>query len=245
MHIRTTLLTATMLTAVSSVALAQGYQHPKGFYVGAALGANFLTDSDLSGKGINGSAEFNIGPVGLLSAGYGFGNGLRSEIELGGRTNGVDKLNGNAVTQSDGRVNAYSAMLNLLYDINTGTAFTPYIGGGIGWAFLDVNDAKRINGFSVDDSDNRFAYQGIVGVAYSLSPQWKLSLDYRYFATLDPEFTAKNSAGTSVKVDSDYNTHSVMLGLRYHFWSPAAAAAPVATAVAVPAPVSEFPAGLL
>ncbi len=134
-------------------------------------------------------------------------------------------------------MNAYSAMLNLLYDINTGTPFTPYIGAGIGWAFLDANDIKRGSGFAVDDTDNRFAYQGIVGVAYSLTPQWKLSLDYRYFATLDPEFTAKNAAGVSRNVESDYNSHAVMLGLRYHFWSPAAAAAaPVAAAAAAPAP---------
>lgn len=236
MHIRTALLTTTLLTAVSSVALAQGYQHPKGFYVGAALGANFLTDSDLTGNGINNGAEFKVGPAGLLSLGYGFGNGLRSEIEGGYRNNGVDRITGPGAVGGDGRFNAYSLMLNLLYDINTGTAFTPYVGGGIGWAIVDPSGVKNLNGSrSVNDSDNRFAYQGIVGVAYSLTEQWKLSLDYRYFATLDPEFTASNTSGGR-KVDSDYNTHSVMLGLRYHFWSPAAAAAPVAAAaVAAPA----------
>ena len=235
MRFRTALLTATFLTAMSSVALAQGYQHPKGFYVGAALGANFLTDSDLKGSGINNEAEFKIGPVGLISLGYGYGNGLRTEIEGGYRNNGVDKITGPGASGGNGRFHAYSLMLNALYDINTGTPFTPYLGAGIGWAIVDPSGVKTLNGTrSVNDSDNRFAYQGILGVAYSLTPQWKLSLDYRYFATLDPEFTASNTTG-SRKVDSDYNSHSVMLGLRYHFWSPTAAAAPAA-AVAGPAP---------
>ncbi|MBL8702561.1 MAG: OmpA family protein [Alphaproteobacteria bacterium] len=236
MRSRSALLAATLLTAVSGPAFAQGYQHPKGFYVGAALGGNFLTDSDLtnSGSSINNQAEYKIGPAGALSLGWAFGNGLRTEIEGAIRHNNVDKVSGTGASGGDGDMQAYSLMLNLLYDINTGTPFTPYIGAGIGWAYLNANDIKTLNGTrTVDDSDNRFAYQGMIGVAYSLSPQWKLSLDYRYFATLDPSFDAKNTTNT-VKVDSDYNSHAVMLGLRYHFWTPAAAPAP-ATPAAPPA----------
>lgn len=235
MRVTTALLAATLLTGVSSVALAQGYQHPKGFYVGAALGGNFLTDSEIKGTGINNEAEYKIGPAGALTLGWGFGNGLRTEIELAARSNEVDKVTGTGGGVNDGRMNAYSGMLNLLYDINTGTAFTPYLGAGIGWAFLDASDVRRVNGNrTVDDNDNRFAYQGIAGVGYSISPQWKVALDYRYFATLDPEFTAKTTAGVGTKVDSEYQSHTVMLGLRYHFWSPAAAPAPAPTPAPAP-----------
>jgi OmpA-OmpF porin, OOP family len=129
MRLKNALLAATLLTAVSSVALAQGYQHPKGFYVGAALGGNFLTDSSITGTGINNEAEYKIGPAGALSLGWAFGNGLRTEIELAARSNKVDQVTGTGGGVNDGKMNAYSAMLNLLYDINTGTAFTPYLGG--------------------------------------------------------------------------------------------------------------------
>jgi OmpA-OmpF porin, OOP family len=89
-------------------------------------------------------------------------------------------------------------------------------------------------GRTVDDNDNRFAYQGIAGVSYSVTPQWKVALDYRYFATLDPEFSATTPGGASTKVDSEYSSHTVMLGLRYHFWSPAAAPAPAPTPAPAP-----------
>ena len=46
MRLRNALLAATLLTAVSGAALAQGNQHPKGFYVGGALGANITGDLD-------------------------------------------------------------------------------------------------------------------------------------------------------------------------------------------------------
>ncbi|MBM3526017.1 MAG: OmpA family protein, partial [Alphaproteobacteria bacterium] len=85
---------------------------------------------------------------------------------------------------------------------------------------------------TVDGTDNRFAYQGMIGVAYSLTQQLKLSLDYRYFATLDPEFDARTAGGARTTVDSDYNAHAVMLGLRYHFWRPEAAPAAAAPAPA-------------
>jgi len=124
-------------------------------------------------------------------------------------------------------------MLNLLYDIGTGTAFTPYLGLGAGWAFLDAGGVRSLNGNrTVNGSDNKFAYQGIAGVAYGLSDQLKLTLDYRYFATLDPKYSAKTQAGVSTSVDSEYSAHSLLLGLRYHFAAPA----PVPVAVPQAAP---------
>ena len=121
---RNALLAATLLTALSVPALAQN-PSPKGFYVGGALGANMQNESSYSGQGINNDSEQKIGPMGALSLGYGYGNGLRTEIEAAARSNGVDKVGGTGGSGGEGDVRAYSAMLNLLYDIGTGTAFTP------------------------------------------------------------------------------------------------------------------------
>jgi outer membrane protein OmpA-like peptidoglycan-associated protein len=229
---RNALLAATLLTAVSVPALAQN-PSPKGFYVGGALGANMQNESTYSGQGINNDSEQKIGPMGALSLGYGYGNGLRTEIEAAARANGVDKVGGTGGSGGEGDIRAYSAMLNLLYDIGTGTAFTPYLGLGAGWAFLDAGGVRSLNGNrTVNGSDNKFAYQGIAGVAYGLSDQLKLTLDYRYFATLDPKYSAKTQAGASTSVDSEYSAHSLLLGLRYHFAAPA----PVPVAVPQAAP---------
>ena len=127
-------------------------------------------------------------------------------------------------------------MLNLLYDIPTGTAFTPYLGVGGGYARVKADGVRPIAAglVDVDDSDNVFAYQGILGVAYGITPNLKLGLDYRYFATQDPEFSASNGAS----VDSEYSAHTVLIGLRWEFGAPARAAAP---AVAVPPPPPPAP----
>ncbi len=64
-----------------------------------------------------------------------------------------------------------------------------------------------------DDEDTAFAYQFLAGVAYQMSPQLYLDLDYRYFATLRPEF--KDATGTEFK--SEYVTHNVTFGVRLDF----------------------------
>jgi OOP family OmpA-OmpF porin len=226
MTLRTGLLAAALLCSASAAALAQ---QTSGLYLGLGAGANFARDADISGTGISTEGSFDTGWAGIGSVGYGFGNGLRLELEMGYRDNDVDGLSGQ--TGASGSVNVLSGMLNLLYDIPTGTAFTPYLGVGGGYARVKAEGLGPVAAgpVTVDDSDDVFAYQGIIGVAYGLTQNLKLGLDYRYFATQDPEFGASN--GTTV--DSEYSAHTVLLALRWEFGAPARAAAP---AVAVPPP---------
>jgi outer membrane protein OmpA-like peptidoglycan-associated protein len=228
MKIRNVVLTTVLLAGASSIALAQSAQHPRGFYLGAGAGVSMLRDAGMSGSGFSNEIESNVGPAGVLSLGYGYGNGFRTEIELGGRHNSVDKVTGTGGRNPDGSVRALSGMLNVLYDIGTGTRFTPYIGGGLGAAHLNYNGTKTFNGTrTVDDNDVRFAYQGIVGFAVGLTDQLKATLDYRYFATLDPKLKTNDGR----RAESEYASHTALLGLRYHFWTP-----PTAPAATPPAP---------
>lgn len=233
MRFRTALLATALLCSASAAAMAQ---QTSGFYLGIAGGANWARDADISGSGIDTKVEYNTGWAALGTAGYGFGNGLRLEFELGYRDNDVDKVRN--VANAGGSVNVLSGMVNALYDIPTGWPITPYIGAGIGWARLKA-DSINVSGVQVvDDTDNQFAYQGIVGAAYSITPNLKLGLDYRYFATLDPEFST--SAGT--KVDGEYSAHTVMLGLRWEFGAPAPRPQPVAAPTPPPPAPAPAPA---
>jgi OmpA-OmpF porin, OOP family len=223
MRFRTGLIATALLCSASAAALAQQTSGP---YVGLGAGANFARDADVSGSGIDTEAEFDTGWVGLGSVGYGFGNGLRLELEAGYRDNDIDGVRG--VPNAGGSVNVWSGMVNALYDIPVAFPVTPYIGAGIGYARVKA-DSVNIGGTTVaDDSDSVFAYQGIVGAAYGLTENLKLSLDYRYFGTTDPEFTT--SANT--KVDGEYSAHTVLVGLRWEFGAPARPQ----PAVAVPPP---------
>ncbi len=103
------LLAMLLLCAVPSLAFADS----KGLYGGIAAGGNFLTDSDLSGSGVNSSVDFDTGWVGSISLGYGFENGVRVETEIGHRDNDADNV---------GSAKAWNFMGNVLYDVSTGTS---------------------------------------------------------------------------------------------------------------------------
>jgi outer membrane protein OmpA-like peptidoglycan-associated protein len=203
-------LMALPMLALSSPAMAQS---SSGYYVGAGGGLNLLRDSDINGGSIDTSADFDNGFGAVINGGYGYGNGLRAEVELGYRSNDVDTVGGSNGT---GDVSALSLMLNAYYDISTGTNWTPYVGVGIGGARLDVDGTSPVGGSSIDDTDNVFAYQGILGTAYRINDNLNLFADYRYFATQDGDFTT--ASGTSV--DGEYRSHTIMVGLRWAFGQP-------------------------
>jgi outer membrane protein OmpA-like peptidoglycan-associated protein len=100
---------------------------------------------------------------------------------------------------------------------------------------------------AIDGNEGRFAYQGIGGVAWGLgamAPGLSLTTEYRYYATLDLDFSGTNrNTGTSradrFSGSAGNHNHSVLVGLRYAFNTPAPA--PVAAApAAAPAPARTF-----
>lgn len=112
------------------------------------------------------------------------------------KTLGIESVNGSAVTltaadraevcdyleadscggsgndfQVDGyKIRQLSALANAWFDVPTGSAITPYVGGGAG-----------IAGYEVDgEGKARFAWQLGGGVGFDLSPNVTLSADYRH-----------------------------------------------------------------
>lgn len=211
-------------------------QQTNGLYIVGGLGANWLRDADTTGTGVNTKYEFETGWAGIVGVGWGYGNGIRVELEGGYRTNDVDKA---STGTASGDTNAWSLILNGLYDVNTGTSFTPYIGAGLGLARVKFDDVTVPGGTTrIDDSDTTFAYQGLLGIAYTLAPQWKIDLGYRYFVAHDPEF----NASTGAKVESEYRSHTVLLALRYEFGAPPPRPMAQPAAVTPPPPPAPAPA---
>ena len=72
-------------------------------------------------------------------------NGLRVEVEVAYRQNQVDGVftSNTAGTPQTGVVDydhtSFSVLANVWYDIPIGSGFTPYIGGGVGWADTNVD----------------------------------------------------------------------------------------------------------
>ncbi len=201
-------IVAALLTMAPSFAAADSK-----VYVDIAGGANFLQDSDISGTGLSTEAGFDTGFAVKAAIGNAMDTGFRFEAEVAYRDNDAD---GVGSSSAGGDVTAWSLMGNAIYDIKTGGRLTPYIGVGAGVAGIDWNGVTPVGGGSVDDNDTVFAYQGIAGLAYAVNDNLKLTLDYRYFATEEPDLTT--SAGTNF--DGDYQSHSLLVGLRWTFGVP-------------------------
>jgi OmpA-OmpF porin, OOP family len=165
----------------------------------------------------------------------------------------VDKVsvNGRNAAVNGGYLRTYGAMVNVLYDFNLGLPVVPYIGAGVGYGwseFLHVRGSTTNVGAAasarVNDSAGNFAYQGILGVAYSLGdmvPGLALTLEGRYYGTLAPSLHGTASAtvnGVTRTATGHYkpdnNNASALIGIRYNF-GVAPAPAPVAAPVAPPA----------
>lgn len=123
-----------------------------------------------------------------------------------------------------------AVMFNALYryNKNEGNRFHPYIGGGIGAAFVDVDVSATgpvtVNGTpglvtgSRSESTVGFAWQAIAGVDVDVTDHVYLGVNYRYFGT-DVTFTdVLGFAGVpGVDVDVDFRQHVIMGIIGYRF----------------------------
>jgi len=258
MSLKKALLAATVL----ALPLAAQAQPVTGVYVGAGAGYNYLQDSDITVDGSGPSlgtaygprrslsAEFENGWGGVVSLGYGFGNGLRAEIEGNYRENEVDQLSaGPALPGIGGTVRTYGAMVNALYDFHLGLPVVPYIGAGVGYVWHDYDTVRSratpgnagVNSVTIDDDEGKFAFQGIAGLAFPISavPGLALTAEYRFLGSLDPEMDAvsRTATGAAVrtKVETENYNHSAFIGLRYAFNQPVP---PAPVPVVAPAPAA-------
>ena len=249
MSLKKALLAATML----ALPVAAQAQPVTGLYVGAGAGLNMLqeVEGDLSNafdppRGVN--VETNYGWAGVISLGWGFGNGVRAEIEGSYRSNSVDSVvNGTNRGTSAGTVSSYGVMANALYDFDLGPGMPvmPYVGLGAGYLWQSWDRARNTT-MTLDSGDGSFAYQAIVGAALPLNdvaPGLALTAEYRFVGTLDANLDAsRTTSGTTTRGSAEVTTfnHSVLLGLRYAFNAAAPAPAPVAAPAAAPAPARTF-----
>jgi outer membrane protein OmpA-like peptidoglycan-associated protein len=267
MNFKKALLAATVL----ALPLAAQAQPITGVYVGAGAGFNQSMNADVTSDrnfaaGVTGaqrkaSIEFDEGFGGVISVGYGFGNGLRAEIEGNYRQGDVDTMKagiGGRLPGISGTVRTYGAMANVLFDLPLALPVTPYIGGGVGYAWTDYDNvgsrfytANGGNGrsFNIDDKDGNFAFQGIAGVSFPIAavPGLAVTAEYRFFGTLDPKLSGasrdQNGPVIRQKFETENFNHSAFVGLRYAFNAPRPVApAPVAAVApaAAPAPARTY-----
>ena len=185
------------------LAHAQGINPQPGFYVGAGGGAAWEIGSTpnastSTGWAVGGVAGYDfVGPRAELNVGYGQ---IPTNVNIPG-------------TAINGKVGTLSAMANVLYDFWPDSIITPYIGAGLGVAFIDSNQSL---------GSTQFAYQGMLGLAYNVTDQLRFNVEGRYFGTTNP---GVNVPGLGFVTYSN-NVILALAGVTYKFSAAAPAAAP-------------------
>ena len=181
------------------------------YYFGVRGGYNHPHESEMRANGATG-LDAALDSSGAAAAAFGFEwiDGWRFEGELSWRRSDYDSIED--VPAGGGRAEIYAAMLNVYYGFRKDATVNPYLGGGIGAARLSVSDLA-VGPAAVDDFGGSMAWQGVAGIDFALSPSWKLSLDYRYFAVEEVKLTDS----LQIPFKTDYRASAAMLGLRVGF----------------------------
>lgn len=195
-------------------------------------------DTDLSWN-----TEFDTGFAISGQAGYAFDNGFRLEAEVayseydvashsgltvgGANIDGVDvavltrgdadpanPTVGAVIADGQGRVSNLGVFGNVYYDIDTGSAFEPYIGGGIGYQWVDVEYVP--SGVLVgSDEDGAFAYQLMAGANFEISDNVELFGQYTWRDTTEEAEVPLSLVPATLGVESSQSIISA--GVRIGF----------------------------
>ena len=133
-----------------------------------------------------------------VQAGY-----VRGELEL----NNSRDIKRNYIGGLDHfRLYKHSVMANAYFDYLTCTPWTPYVGAGIGSAYLKADDGEQAK------SVYNLSWQVMAGLTYDINSHWTLDAGYRY---ADLGRIRKNSGDSVAKLTA--RDHEIMLGVRYTF----------------------------
>ncbi len=243
-------LKMTLLAAASAMMFAPAANAYEGIYGAIGAGLNYMGyENDVSNDAatspgpftFDSSADMDLG-IGVYAAlGYDYEGPFRAELEFSYRSNDIDQIDPDGAGFSgwtagsiSGDYTTMAIMGNLLYDIENSSAFTPYLGVGLGVGFVDPDVAGTVAAgaptaplsISYGDTQTALAYQGLAGVAVGLAEGLTLDLSYRYFSTTKQAHSATLN-GVAANIEPANTSHSLFAGLRWNF----GAAAPAAPAV--------------
>ncbi|MBI5656904.1 MAG: porin family protein [Geobacter sp.] len=214
------LIIAAVVAALSIPAISMAAPSRPGGYVSGFLGASMARDAD--------STTIDYGTLNTCifvggTGGYDFGY-VRVEGELSYRhaeiKSVVDRDTGDSYHNMDGNLGALAMMGNAFFDLHNDTPVTPYFGGGLGLAVLNLSDTYGTSASTgsrdflySEGNDTVLAYQAGAGVEIALNRKLSLDVGYRYFGTSKATFDKDISRTTDLKLES----HNVAVGLRVKF----------------------------
>jgi opacity protein-like surface antigen len=189
--------------------------------------------------------DFDSSPFVGVGIGYQFNNWIRGDVT--GEYRGKSSFHGLERSKSLRDTDEYSAtkeewvgLANAYIDLGTWNGLTPFIGAGVGFAhnsianFVDINTPKGGVAFAPEDSKTNLAWAVHAGVAYDVTPNFKVEVAYRYLNLGDAQTgvvrtyqgACTQCAGFKFK---DIDSHDIKIGMRWMIGEPIAVS-PVANA---------------
>ena len=235
MQTKATLLTSAAIAALL-IAAPQADAAGK-FYVSVTGGANWVDDNNffvnpVAATTLTWDTQADTGYLVAATVGMNLGNymnGLRAEVEAAWRHNNVsgDWSSNYSFTTPfafgtiDYDHETFSVLANVWYDIPLGGGFTPYLGGGIGWAdtrfdgtYTCIGGGNCIGG-PFKFSEDGFAWQLGAGVNYAIAPNIQLGVGYRFFQGPEPTALPDQFLANISRHDLDNQNHAAVLTLTF------------------------------
>ncbi len=219
-----------LLAGLLALPLAAQSEPLLGAYVSLGAGANALQQQKIKGQtfgGVSGPGvgwqAFGLGPAVAGAVGWGFGNGLRLEVEGNWRENGFTGRPAGVSAQT-GREEKMGAIANLLFDLDFGWSFgVPYLGGGVGYEYVRQSGSQTGPGgtLGLGGSTGAVAWQGIAGMAMPVAevPGLAVTAEYRFLGLSGDRVFPAGAQTLGRRLSGDDN-HAVFFGLRYAFDAP-------------------------
>jgi outer membrane protein OmpA-like peptidoglycan-associated protein len=228
---------------VLSAGVAQAGYDRDGWYFGLEAGVVNVADTAVAVTTSGGTRALDLdGGIAMLGTfGYALSDSnWRIEGELGNRFNDgpaiITSCAGLTVPVCSSNVpelTEWTYMVNAVYDFKfSSERFGLSLGAGVGMdnarlEFVGVTPAP-----GVDDSDWKFAAQGIVGATYRLSQHWDVMANYRYLFVNEPELYQT--------AEVEMTKHTFTIGVRYGYNEPPAEAPVVVPPPPPPAAPKQF-----
>jgi opacity protein-like surface antigen len=204
-----------MITAAAlalTAAAAHAADTNNGWYYSIGGGWNQTQDNSFKSGFGKSSVDYDAGWMGEVALGRAWGHNMRTEIEGSYRRNDINSVDGASGT---GDFHSWGAMLNEYYDFHNSTPWMPYIGAGVGAAFEDAHhvSSAAAPGTAISGSDTEFAYQGIAGVDYWVTPRSAFGIRYDYLGTTQSRFGTGNSGAGDAK--GEYQNNAILATYRF------------------------------
>lgn len=150
-----------------------------GFALSGQVGYKFANGFRLEAEGA--FSRYDVASHAGLTVGGANIDGVDVAVLTRGPANAANPTVGAVIADGQGRVSNFGLFGNVYYDIETGTAFKPYIGAGAGVNWVNVD--YRPSGVEVGSGNKAgIAYQLMAGATFDLSPNAEVFGQYTYRA---------------------------------------------------------------